>query len=228
MKKIQFSALLLPALLAACANTSQPGMDAKATSAAAGAAIGCVGGALLAKVTGQNAARGCALGALAGGLIGFEKARQEEIAAAAKAQQDAIAALSTLPPTTTAIAKAGEVKTVEVTATDKATNESRKYQAFDSVTVDIPMSAKGTPQYEEAIGKLKTLAERVADERGSSRIEIAMTSADARANKVSLETASVKTAKGSTITVSKIADNSVPRGVERFTVRAAPLRTLEV
>ena len=95
--------------------------------------------------------------------------------------------------------------------------------AAGGAAIDIPISAKGTPEYDTAISKLKTLAEKVADERGSSKIDIAMTAADARANKVTLETASAKTAKGNTVTVSKAADNTVQKGIERVTVRAGKL-----
>ena len=222
MKSLTLSVVTLAIALAGCADLQkQTGMDGKTAGAAGGAAIGCIGGALLAKISGQNAAGGCMVGAVAGGLIGFSKARQDEISAASKAQQEAIAALASLPAASQV--KAGEVKTVEVTATDKTKNETKKYQAFDSVSVDIPISAKGTPEYDAAIGKLKTLAEKVADERGSSKIDIAMTAADARANKVTLETASVKTAKGNTITVAKAADNTLQKGMERVTVRAGKL-----
>ena len=222
MKSLTLSVVTLAIALAGCADLQrQTGMDGKTAGAAGGAAIGCIGGALLAKISVQNAAGGCMVGAVAGGLIGFSKARQDEISAASKAQQEAIAALASLPAASQV--KAGEVKTVEVTATDKTKNETKKYQAFDSVSVDIPISAKGTPEYDAAIGKLKTLAEKVADERGSSKIDIAMTAADARANKVTLETASVKTAKGNTITVAKAADNTLQKGMERVTVRAGKL-----
>lgn len=222
MKSLTLSTLALAVTLTGCANVQQAtGLDGKAVSAAGGAAIGCVGGALLAKITGQNAVGGCLAGAVVGGLVGFEKARQDEITAASKAQQEVIAALA--PLSVGNQVRAGEVKTVEVTATDKTKNETKKFQAFDSVSVDIPISAKGTPEYDAAISKLKTLAEKVADERGSSKIDIAMTAADARANKVTLETASAKTAKGNTVTVSKAADSTVQRGMERVTVRAGKL-----
>ena len=222
MKLLTVSAVTLAIALSGCADMQkQTGMDGKAVGAMGGAAIGCVGGALLARISGQNAAGGCIAGAVVGGLVGFEKARQDEISAATKAQQEAIAALA--PLSVGRQVKAGEIKTVEVIATDKTKNETKKYQAFDSVSIDIPISAKGTPEYDAAIGKLKTLAEKVADERGSSKIDIAMTAADARANKVTLETASVKTAKGNTITVAKAADNTVQKGIERVTVRAGKL-----
>lgn len=222
MKLLTLSIAAAAIVLTGCADMQkQTGLDAKTAGATGGAVMGCIGGALLAKIGGQNMAGGCMAGAAVGGLIGFEKARQDEITAASKAQQEAIDALA--PLSVGRQVKAGQVKTIEVTATDKTKNETKKYQAFDSVSVDIPASAKGTPEYDAAISKLKTLAEKVADERGSSKIDIAMNAADVKANKVKLETASAKTAKGNTVTVSKAADNTVQKGVERITVRAGKL-----
>lgn len=73
--------------------------------------------------------------------------------------------------------------------------------------------------------KLRTLAQRVADERGSSEIVVALTPVDARARKVAATSGTVQTSKGNTITVSKVADDSVPKGVERITVKAGRLQT---
>ncbi len=223
MKLLRLSAVALAVALSGCAQIQEKtGMDSKSVGAGVEAAAGCAVGAIGAKLMGKNPLAGCVVGAVAGGLIGFQKARQDEMDAAARAQQEAVAALARLPAGQQA--RVGEIKTVEVTATDKGSNETKKYQAFDSVSVDLPLSTKGTPEYDAAIGKLKTLAERVADERGSSTIELAMTAADARASKVALETASAKTAKGSTVTVAKVADNTVPKGMQRVTVRAGKLQ----
>ena len=78
------------------------------------------------------------------------------------------------------------------------------------------------------MGKLKTLAERVADERGSAEIRVAVTPADARASKVNMAGGQVQTAKGNPITVSKVSDAGVPAGVERITVKAGRIRQTEV
>ncbi|RDD91556.1 hypothetical protein DTW89_17285, partial [Acidovorax sp. BoFeN1] len=179
--------------------------------------------ALLAKLGGGNAAVGCAVGAAVGGFVGFEKARQGEIAAAEQARNEAVAAFAALPAWQKV--RASDVKTKEVVVTDKNTRETKKYQAFESVSLDIPLSAKGTPEHDAAMDKLKTLAQRVADERGSSEIVVALTPVDARARKVAATSGTVQTSKGNTITVSKVADDSVPKGVERITVKAGRLQT---
>lgn len=198
-------------------------MDNKTASAVGGGLMGCVGGALLAKLGGGNAAVGCAVGAAVGGFVGFEKARQGEIAAAEQARNEAVAAFAALPARQKV--RASDVKTKEVVVTDKNTRETKKYQAFESVSLDIPLSAKGTPEHDAAMDKLKTLAQRVADERGSSEIVVALTPVDARARKVAATSGTVQTSKGNTITVSKVADDSVPKGVERITVKAGRLQT---
>ena len=210
--------------LAGCAGVPQKvGISDNQAKTVAASAIGCVGGAIMARLSGGNLAAGCAVGAIVGGLIGFEQARQTEIAEAEKIKQEAVAALSTLPKNQPA--KVSDVKTVEVTAIDKVTKEEKKYQAFDSVSVEIPLSAKGTREREMTIAKLKTLAEKVADERGTSSIIIAMTPADAKLQKADLTTTVVKTAKGNDIAVTKVADANVPKGNERITIKAGKLTT---
>jgi hypothetical protein len=139
------------------------------------------------------------------------------------ARNEAVAAFAALPAGQKV--RASDVKTKEVVVTDKNTRETKKYQAFESVSLDIPLSAKGTPEHDAAMDKLKTLAQRVADERGSSEIVVALTPVDARARKVAATSGTVQTSKGNTITVSKVADDSVPKGVERITVKAGRLQT---
>jgi hypothetical protein len=213
-------------LMAGCAQMQEKtGADDKTAGAVGGAAIGCAAGALLAHLTGQSATGGCAAGAVVGGLIGFEKARQAELATAQQARKETVAALSTLPPAQAKAVKVGDVKTVEVTATEKATKQTKKYAAFDSVSVDMPTSAKGTPEYDAAMGKLKTLAERVADDRGSAEIIVGVNGGDAKVQKIALESNSVKTKAGNQITVTKRIDPSLAAGMQRITVKAGTLNT---
>ena len=227
MKSGSLTAVALAVALTGCANIqTQTGLDNKTVSAAGGAAIGCVGGALLAKITGQNAAAGCAMGAVAGGLIGFEKARQEEIAAAVQAQQDAIAALGPLPSGVQI--KVEPIKTVPVMVTDKTSKQTKAVDSFESFDLDIPLSMKGTPGYDKAISSLSAFAVKKADERGSSNVVRAMTAADARANKFVPETNVAKTPKGNPVTVTKVINNATQKGVERITVRVRKLEPTDV
>lgn len=216
-KKLQLSTLAL-VLLAGCA--TQPGsqsstgqIDHKATSAGAGSAIGCIGGAVLAKLAGGKALAGCAAGAVVGGLIGFEKARQEEIMAARKAQEDAIAEVNG--------AKANPVVTEEVQVRDKTTGETKRIQAVKEVSIDLPLSQKHTPEFDAAMDKIKKLAEKYADERGAAQITLALNPKDAKQQKVSEQRVFLKSAsgKGEIIFVRAI-DSLIPTGYERVTVTA--------
>jgi hypothetical protein len=226
MKSLYVPALALSVVLSGCANIQQStGANAKTVSAVTGSVVGCATGALLAKATRSNALAGCAVGAVAGGLIGFEKARHDEIAAADQARTEALAAMAQLPAAQRPVAS--EVKTVEITATDKESHQVKKYQSFDSVSVDLPLSTRGTPEHQAALDKLKKLAERIADERGSSELYLAMTPADVKAQKVSLETIKAPTQKG-TVTIFKTADATLPKGFERVTVKAGKFKTLDV
>lgn len=225
-KNIVIPVISVAVLMSGCAQMQEKtGMDDKTAGAVGGAAVGCAAGALLAHFTGQSATGGCAAGAVVGGLVGFERARQAELAAAEQARKDTVAAFATLPPAKAKAITVSSVKTVEVTATDKATKQTKKYAAFDSVSVDMPSSAKGTPEYDAAMGKLKTLAERVADDRGSSEIIIGVNGSDAKTQKVALESNSVKTKAGNQITVIKRVDTTIKAGMQRITVKAGNLQT---
>lgn len=226
MKSRLIPAVALSMALAGCASIQEStGVDAKTLSTVTGGIAGCATGALLAKATGGNALVGCTLGTVAGGLIGFEKARQEEIAAAEQARRDALSAMAQLPASQRPVA--AEVKTAEITATEKDSRQTKKYQSFDSLSVDLPVSTRGTPEYQAALDKLKKLADKIADERGASELHIAMTPSDAKAQKVRMETTTAATRQG-TVTTFRTVDPSVPRGFERVTVKAGKLKTLDV
>lgn len=230
MKNVySISVLITSTLLTGCLANLPKEMDSKTAGTALGATVGCVGGAVLAKLQGGNAAAGCVIGSVAGGLIGFQKARQEEIAEATRTRDEAQALLAKLPPNTGgAKPQVSEVKTVDVAVTEKGKTESSNYKAFDSVTLDIPTASRGTPEREEVMAKLRKLAEKVADERHSARIEVTMTAADAKALKVDLTSTTVQSPKGNPIVFSRAADSTVPRGIERITVRAGAIKNLEV
>lgn len=218
MKKI-LSAAVASIVLTGCVTMSN---DTKTNGAATGAAIGCAGGAVLAKIAGGNAATGCAIGAVAGGIAGYEQARQQEIANAERARQEVLATLHRTPGGQSARA---EVKTTEVTVTDSKTKETKKIKALDTATLEIPTAMKGTPQYSEVMSKVKRLAEQIADERGSSEIIVSLSPGDAKSFKVALESAQTKTAKGNIITVTKTTDNRIEKGTEVIKVKPGLLNT---
>ncbi len=273
--------------ISSCATSPLQEMDGKTKSGLTGGIVGCVGGALLAHLAGKSAGAGCAVGAVAGALVGYEKARQEEIAAAEASKAEILAILNqtslaqeparqTTPShvssevptaeevaatlarqieashvsseTNKSIAPAQNIQTqaepaavvqpkpspVRATVTvdsgniavrDKSTGETKQVNALKTVTVLIPLSQRGTPEYEEAMGKLKAFATMQADERGASEIILHMRPKEALIQKVVSNSQSVKTLKGNTITVTRATDESVPKGFERVTIIGKALST---
>lgn len=202
-------------VLSGCATPGQPGStENKAANIGGGAVIGCLGGALVAHLAGGKAAKGCAIGAAIGGMTGYAKARQEEIDAAKNVQAETLAAVPG--------AKAEPVVTESVEVKDKSSGETKTIQAVKEVTIDMPLSQKGTPQFNSAMDKIKALAERYADERQSADLTVAMNQKEARQRKVSSMTTALKTTSGKgTINFARTIDSAVPAGFERITVRAA-------
>lgn len=225
--RFKLSVICVALQLSACAELQkQTGMDDKTTNMVGGAALGCAAGALIARSSNQNSGTGCAAGAVIGALVGFEMARQAELAAAEQTRKDAIAAFATLPRSTNAKAVVvGDVKTVEVTATDKATKQTKKYNAFDSISIDMPSATKGTPEYELAMGKVRALADRVAAERGVSDIIIGVNGVDAKKQKIALSSSASKGANGGIVNVTKRIDTTLATGMQRVTVKAGQLVT---
>lgn len=216
MKQKIIAVCVLPIFISGCA-----GMDSKSKSATLGAAFGCAAGAILANISGHDAAGGCAAGALVGGIVGYEKARQDELNAAKLAQQNAV---SSLPG-----AQAGEVVADNISVTEKATGQVKQVQVFREANIDLPLSKKGTPEFNSAMDKLKAFAEKVADERGKSEIIVSLAPNDAKAQKVSAEKVEFKTASGKgTVLFSKAVDDTIKTGVERVTVRAANSNKVEI
>lgn len=227
MKNLYLSIIALSITVYGCAEMQQHTSQNSNPAIVFGNAIfGCFGGTMLAKFTGQSEEIGCKHGTFFVWLFAFKKSRQEEISAVENAAQEAVSALELLPASKAV--KIGQVATVEVTVTNKFSNEIIKIKVFDFISLEIPFSLKNTPEYDAAISKLKKLAEKVADERGSSLINISLTSTDAKRYKIVFETGSVLTPKGSSITVSKTADNSIQQGIERVTVRAGKLDDIQI
>ena len=205
---------LLALFSSGCAAPGQPGStENTAVNVGGGAVIGCVGGAVIAQLAGGKAAKGCVMGAVVGGVLGYVKARQEEVDAAKATGEEAVA---TVPG-----AKAEPVVTENVQVKDKNTGEVRTVQAVKDVTIDMPLSQKGTPEYDNSMARIRALAERYADERQSADLTVAMNSREARQQKFVASTSIVSTASGKgNIRLVRSIDNKVPNGYERITVHA--------
>lgn len=214
-KRFVATVLSVSVALSSCAN-----MDSKTEGAVVGGALGCAVGAVVAKLTKNDAGAGCVGGALVGGLIGYQRARSMEIAEANKAAEVASRVEG---------AKVTPVETQQVHVTDKQTKKTETVSAFKSVSVDIPVRQLNTPEGREAVAKLEAYARKVAAERADT-IDMTIAAApDAggSANKVTLKTTMETSGKGK-VRRNYVADPRVPGNVQRFTVEAKNQSRMEV
>lgn len=196
---------LAPLLLSSCAT-----MDEKTQSAAVGAALGCAAGALLAQVTSNDPGTACAAGAVIGGLIGYQRARNNEIEEARK----------TAEATTTSVAgaKTTPVQTEVVQVTDKESGKTEPVNAFKSVSVDIPVSQLNTTEGREAMRKLNEYARKVATERGET-VDMTVAVAPDKTGKTKVATQQTREAAGKGAVVRNVvADTRIPPNVQRVTI----------
>jgi hypothetical protein len=64
------------------------GLSNTAKDTGIGAAIGCAGGAVLSKITGNGLGKGCLVGAVAGGVVRYIKGRDQDLQEAQKVEQE--------------------------------------------------------------------------------------------------------------------------------------------
>lgn len=216
--------LFLAGLLAGCESIpkSLDSVDQKTVSTMAGAALGCVGGVLMTQIVGGDRSTACVLGAAAGGILGFERARRQELADAAASRQEIITTIA--PIAKTKGVRVGDVKTQNVSMKTDDGKETKNVKAFDSLTIELPTTTQNRPEHAAAVEKLRKLAEKMADERGSADIILAVRPEEAKARNMSLTPDVITTSKGKKITFMRKVDASVPKGVERVTVQAGPVR----
>lgn len=202
---------LIPLTLTACATGGIDIHDPKTQQTAIGAGLGCAAGMVLGRVIGNgtDTLRGCALGAAAGGYIGWQKARAEELAAAQRLKAD----LATSAP-------AAKVK-VDVQTIEKTDDSGKtvQQQAVRDVTVDLPTTGHGRAQYDVAMDKIKSLATKIADQRGEATIDIAGTPRSlGLTSTATADDTIVKTPAGNTIHIRKHVAPDLPAGIQRVTV----------
>ena len=221
-KKLIF--LCMAAWLTACEHLpkSVGTVDQKTVSTVAGATLGCAGGVLMAQLVGGDRLTACVVGAAAGGALGFERARRQELEEATASRQDIITTISPIANTKGVLV--GEVKTQDISMKTDDGKDTKKIKAFESLTVELPIATKNRSEHLSAIEKLRKLAEKTADERGSAEIILAVRPEEAKVRKMNLTPEVITTAKGKQITFLRQPDPNVPRGVERVTVQAGPVR----
>jgi hypothetical protein len=146
----------------------------------------------------------------------------QEAQRARTAQVQAVSAMQGLPPGQRALA--GSVRMVDVTITDSQSRQMRRMRALESVSVSMPLAAKGRPEYTRAMDTLKNLANELANNRGASSIVVDQAEADVRANRVNTSTGTTQTGNGKPVSVLKNLDRTLPAGMERYTIQAGEIR----
>ena len=146
----------------------------------------------------------------------------QEVQRARQAQDTAVTAMQKLPANQRAVA--GPVRMLNVTITDSQSGRTRTMQTLDSVTVDMPLAAKGRPEYTQAMDQLKALANQLADNRGTASIIVDQSEADIKARRVNTATGTTQSPRGNSVAVRKNASRDLAAGVERYTIQAGEIR----
>ncbi len=146
----------------------------------------------------------------------------QEIELARSVQTDVVSSMQHLPIKLRS--SAGPVKLLDTPITDSQSGQTRSMRTLESMTVQMPLAAKGRPEYTQSMAALKNLANRLADNRGQASIVVHQAAADVQAQRVNTATGVSKTAKGSPVKVEKIEDAALAAGTERYTIQAGPIR----
>lgn len=152
----------------------------------------------------------------------LQAALNQETQQAQSIQAQAVQAMQSLPVKQRAVA--GPVLTQPVSIADAQSGQTLQVRAFSSVSVEMPLAAKGRKEYTRAMDLLKELANELADNRGSSSIVVDQADADVKAGRVNTATGTTQSKGGKPVSVIKRIDAGVPSGVERYTVEAGAIR----
>ena len=152
----------------------------------------------------------------------LQAALNQETQQAQSIQAQAVQAMQSLPVKQRAVA--GPVLTQPVSIDDAQSGQTLQVRAFSSVSVEMPLAAKGRKEYTRAMDLLKELANELADNRGSSSIVVDQGDADVKAGRVNTATGTTQSKGGKPVSVIKRIDAGVPSGVERYTIEAGAIR----
>lgn len=152
----------------------------------------------------------------------LQAALDQETAQATALQKQAVQAMQKLPVRQRAVA--GPVRTRPVPITDGQSGVTSQLQSFSSLSVDMPLLAKGRNEYTRAMDALKELANELADNRGNATILVEQSEADVSAARVNTSSGTTQTPNGKPVTVRKKIDSSLPAGLERYTIEAGEIR----
>ena len=147
----------------------------------------------------------------------------KETQQARQAQAAAVQAMRDLPANLRATA--GPVRMLNVNIEDsQRSGTTRSMQALDSITVDLPLAAKGRTEYTRAMDILKDLANTLANNRGAATIAVEQAPADVQAKRVNTAAGITKSPQGNPVNVQKTTTPNLPTGLERYTIRAGEIR----
>ena len=152
----------------------------------------------------------------------LQAALNQETQQAQSIQAQAVQAMQSLPIKQRAVA--GPVLTQPVSIADAQSGQTLQVRAFSSVSVEMPLAAKGRKEYTRAMDLLKELANELADNRGAASIVVDQADADVKAGRVNTATGTTQSKGGKPVSVIKRIDAGVPSGVERYTIEAGAIR----
>lgn len=152
----------------------------------------------------------------------LQAALNQEIQQAQGVQAQAVQAMQSLPVKQRAVA--GPVLTQPVPIADAQSGQTHQMRAFSSLSVEMPLAAKGRKEYTRAMDLLKELANELADNRGASSIVVDQADGDVKAGRVNTATGTTQSKGGKPVSVIKRIDAGLPNGVERYTIEAGAIR----
>lgn len=155
----------------------------------------------------------------------FEELQKQLDAEVQDAEVSIAAAVDATKPLPSAQrARNTSVLTARVPVTDSQSPRVAEMTVLDTVTIELPTAGKKKRGYTNAMNAVKALATRIADSRGGATILVEQSSADVRGRKVNTSEGESKTKDGNPLTVQKTVSSEVPRGIERYTIKAGELQ----
>ena len=151
-------------------------------------------------------------------ISAFENARREEISYAERVRIDLINIFQSNKGSAEALVE--PLQLTQTMVTDKSSGKSQSVTTFDSLVIIMPLALRGTPTADKVNAQIKYIANKIADDRGSSQIRFSLLSADAKTNGIKLETATVESPNGNPVQVSRVADKNIAKGMQRVLIKA--------
>ncbi|QNP48732.1 hypothetical protein [Diaphorobacter aerolatus] len=152
----------------------------------------------------------------------LQKQLDEEVKDAEVSIEAAVQASATLPKAQRA--RNTSVLTTRVPVTDSQSPRVADLTVLDTVSIELPTAGKKKRGYVNSMNAVKALATRIADSRGGATILVEQSSADVRGRKVNTSEGESQTKEGNALTVRKSVNPDVPRGIERYTIKAGDLQ----